>query len=62
MKLRDYLELTKQKPSDFATKMGVAHNTVLRWLSKSRTPTPAQMRAIYEATSGVVTPNDLVLA
>lgn len=61
MKLREYLDATGKKAAHFAADLGVADNTVRRWLSGARTPTPEQMRAIYAATKGLVQPNDLVL-
>lgn len=61
MTLRDYLDATGRKPSDFATDIGVADNTVRRWLSKIRTPSPDQMRAIHDATKGLVRPDDWIL-
>ena len=61
MKLKEYLEATDQRASAFAVALGVADNTVRRWLSCKRTPTPEQMRAIHAATKGLVTPNDWVL-
>ena len=61
MTLREYLTATGKRASEFAADLGVADNTVRRWMAKTRTPTPDQMRAVYEATKGLVQPNDWVL-
>ncbi|MEY4863774.1 MAG: putative antitoxin of bacterial toxin-antitoxin system, YdaS/YdaT [Pseudomonadota bacterium] len=61
MKLRDYLDATDRRAAQFAEDLGVADNTVRRWLNGTRTPSVEQMRAIYQATRGLVQPNDLVL-
>lgn len=62
MRLKEYLDATGKKTAQFAEDLGVADNTVRRWLNGTRTPSPDQMRAIYRATKGLVQPNDLVLA
>jgi DNA-binding transcriptional regulator YdaS (Cro superfamily) len=61
MTLRDYLDATGRKPADFAFDLAVADNTVRRWLSGTRTPSPGQMRAIHDLTKGLVQPNDWIL-
>lgn len=61
MKLRDYLEATATRVADFAETLSVSMPTVYRWLNRKRHPDRAQMLAIYRATKGAVTPNDLVL-
>lgn len=61
MKLREYLDATGRRPAEFAADLGVADNTVRRWLSKIRTPNPDQMRAIHDLTKGLVQPNDWIL-
>lgn len=61
MKLREYLDATQTRAAQFAEILGVADNTVRRWMNGARTPTPDQMRAVYAATKGLVTPNDWVL-
>ena len=61
MKLKEYLEATDQRVAAFAATLGVADNTIRRWLKGQRTPTPDQMRAVFAATKGLVTPNDWVL-
>jgi transcriptional regulator with XRE-family HTH domain len=62
MRLKEYLDATGKKTAHFADDLGVADNTVRRWLNGTRTPSVDQMRAIYQATRGLVQPNDLVLA
>ena len=61
MKLKEYLDAISKRPSQFAEEIGVAHNTVLRWLNGSRTPNPEQMRSVFDATRGTVRPDDFVL-
>jgi DNA-binding transcriptional regulator YdaS (Cro superfamily) len=61
MKLTEYLEATGKRTAHFAEDLGVADNTVRRWIKGTRTPNPEQMRAIYRTTKGLVQPNDLVL-
>lgn len=61
MKLRDYLEATATRVADFAVAISVTAPTIYRWLNRTRHPDRSQMLAIYRATKGAVTPNDLVL-
>jgi DNA-binding transcriptional regulator YdaS (Cro superfamily) len=61
MKLADYMKETGKKPVDIAEEIGVAENSVRRWVAGSRTPDPAMMRAVYAATKGAVRPDDFVL-
>lgn len=61
MQLSDYLRETGQKPGDFADKIGVAGNSVRRWIAGTRTPDPDMMRVIHAATKGAVRPDDFVL-
>lgn len=61
MKLREYLDATSTKVAQLAKDLGVADNTVRRWLRGTRTPTADQMRAIHAHTKGLVQPNDWVL-
>lgn len=61
MTLREYLDATGAKVAQIAADLNVAENTVRRWLNRTRTPSPDQMRAIHTATKGLVTPNDWVL-
>lgn len=61
MKLREYLDAIGKRPSQFAEDIGVATNTVLRWLNGTRTPNPDQMRVVFDATKGTVRPDDFVL-
>lgn len=62
MKLAEYLEATGAKVAAFAEQVGVSDTSVYRWINRTRTPTPEQMRVIYRVTKGLVQPNDLVLA
>ena len=61
MTLREYLTATGKRAAQMAEELGVADNTVRRWLSGARTPTPEQMRVIHAHTKGLVQPNDWVL-
>lgn len=61
MKLKDYLEATATRVADFAEAISVTQPTIYRWIGGSRHPNRMQMLAIFRATKGAVTPNDLVL-
>lgn len=61
MKLSDYLARTDTTVAAFAEAVGVAPTSVYRWLNGHRTPDIQQMRGIFTATRGLVTPNDWVL-
>jgi 3-methylcrotonyl-CoA carboxylase alpha subunit len=43
-----------------ARKLGVAHTTVIRWVSGETSPPLAQMGRIAQATGGAVQPNDFL--
>lgn len=61
MKLNDYVELAGITASELAAMVGVTYPTAWRWLHGTRQPNREQMRSIFHATKGAVTPNDLVL-
>lgn len=61
MKLNDYVDLAGLSASELAAMVGVTYATAWRWLHGTRHPSRDQMRAIFSATKGAVTPNDLVL-
>lgn len=61
MKLKDYLEAYKIRPSSFAADMGVPASTIIRLLNGERPNTSLYLLAkIAEATNGWVTPNDFL--
>lgn len=62
MRLSQYLSVTETPVKDFALKVGVTPEAVRLYLAGKRTPRPAIMRAIREATSGAVEPNDFLPA
>jgi len=59
--LKDYLAVTQTSARQLAETLRVTGPTVWRWLAGTRHPNRDQMRSIYRATKGAVTPNDLVL-
>ena len=59
MHLREYLEMTGLTPAQFADRIGRDQSTVHKVL-KGHPGSKMTMVAIYEATNGQVTPNDLV--
>lgn len=61
MKLKDYIEATATRVADFAEAISVTTPTIYRWINGTRHPNRSQMLAIFRATRGAVTPNDLVL-
>lgn len=62
MTLHDYLLATKTTDDSFARLVGVSVGAVRKWRYGERTPRPAQMACIREATKGRVTPNDFIAA
>lgn len=60
MTIESWLRRQKIRPSAFARQIGMSHTTVLRWIEGSSVPSPAAMRAVFEATGGDVTANDLI--
>lgn len=60
MKLNDYLEHKGIKPQEFADSMGVAMQSVYRWLNGERRPDWDLLPRLIELTDGEVTANDFV--
>lgn len=58
MTLKEYLALDGNDETKLADSLGVAHSTIWRWANGKFLPSKEQMRAIFEETSGAVTPND----
>jgi hypothetical protein len=58
MKLAPYLRARDIEPGDFAEELGVADETLRRYLIGTRIPVPDVMRRIVELCRGWVTPND----
>lgn len=62
MKLSAYMTDKKLTPEEMAEKIGnVSASGVIKWAREERVPRKDQMQRIYEATNGMVTPNDFVL-
>ena len=61
MKLVKYLEKHNITQSNFAKRLGISHQTVNYWISGSREPSLANIRAVYNKTAGEVTANDWIL-
>lgn len=55
MKLRDWRKIEDLNQAEAAGVIGVTHSAVSKWES-GQIPRPDQMRAIFEATGGRVTP------
>ena len=60
MALEEWLASQNIKPSVFARRLGLSHTTVLRWIQASSTPSATAIHAVFEATGGAVTANDLL--
>lgn len=60
MKLGDWLAAHGLTHEDFASRIGRDRASVTRYVSGERTPRPATMRRIAEATGNAVTANDFV--
>lgn len=58
MTLIEFLQTTKQNPTQFAAAIGVAPSTVMRWVSGARTPTVDFLMKIKGATCGSVDVED----
>ena len=58
MHLRKYLKEHSISAADFARAVGVAREHVYQWTRGDKLPQPERMTRIYEATNGLVTPND----
>jgi transcriptional regulator with XRE-family HTH domain len=58
MQLERYLEVRGIPVADFAMSVGVAEQTIYRYLQGTRFPRPDVMRKITKATSGKVAPSD----
>ncbi len=58
MKLRTFLQRNKIPLTVFAKRLGVAYQTLQRYLSGKRHPAAAVMAKIYGQTGGKVGPND----
>jgi hypothetical protein len=60
MNLQAYMRQNDLSPEDFGAKVGRSHWAVRKWMYGQRTPRAAEMRAIHDATGGLVTPNDFL--
>jgi transcriptional regulator with XRE-family HTH domain len=55
MTLKEYLDLSKSRQSDFVALTGFAPGTVSRWLSGDRVPSRSAIVRIQDVTKGAVT-------
>ena len=60
MLLKDHLRAASETPASFAPRIGVSVQTLYRYLSGDRFPTPWNLRRIREVTGGAVTADDFV--
>lgn len=60
MNLKSYLAAKGRTPASFSAEVGVTVQTLYRYLSGERFPTPENLRRIREATGGAVTADDFV--
>lgn len=60
MKIDDYLKASGSTDPEFADRIGVSRQALWRYKSGIRTPRPAILARIREATDGQVTANDFV--
>ena len=60
MQLAAWLDTHNMNAHQFARQLGYSHTTVGRWLAFSHAPSATAMRAVFQATSGQVTANDLL--
>lgn len=60
MKLADYLDKHKIRPSVFAATIGTPASTITRLLKGERSPGVDLLAKIADATKGRVTPNDFL--
>ena len=60
MKLRDYLDREKIRPSAFAEQLAVPPSTVIRWINGERSPRAPFIVAIEQITKGEVTASDFL--
>lgn len=58
MQLKEWREANKLSRDDAAELIGVSRVTLWRWESGRSMPVEREMRAVLNATDGVVTPND----
>jgi hypothetical protein len=60
MKLSDYLKATQQSLAEFAATCGTSTSTMLRVRDGDVVPSRRVMTAIWRASNGQVTPNDVL--
>lgn len=60
MKLSDYLKATEQSLAGFAAACGTSPSTIVRVRDGDVVPSRRVMTAIWQASQGRVTPNDLL--
>lgn len=63
MHLSDYLNSTdgdRVTASDLARMLGVSHSTISRLANKKAEPSADMLRKLHKATSGKVTPDDML--
>jgi len=60
MNLARWINESGDTQTAFARRVGVSHATVSRWLAGKTIPSRSAMEAVFNATGGKVTPNDLI--
>lgn len=60
MGIKEYLALKAQSVSSFAEEIGCSPQTVYKYMYGTRFPNREMQRQIFQATQGLVTPNDWV--
>jgi hypothetical protein len=60
MRLREYLELKKVRPTDWAKQVGLPRSGVYAWLAGTIRPNIKNVMAIQTATDGAVRPEDWI--
>ncbi len=60
MELKTWLTAEGLTTTEFASRLGVTHSTIVRWTNGSRNPSLDMMRSIHRATNGAVSANDFM--
>ncbi len=61
MKLSRFMSANKISDAELAASIGVSVGAVRKWRYGERTPRPAMLARIFEATNGAVSANDFML-
>jgi hypothetical protein len=58
MTLREYLKEKKMGVTAFSRKIGLNQSMITQWNNEKKLPNKENMKKIFLATGGLVTPND----